>query len=272
MNGSPDASLRSHLIGMDRYGGAVRYRRILLFLIVVLTLSGGWAYWLWRSEPAYWQQRRSFFEQHTPQERMALAESVEQRILATLSDVSISAAGESKDAADSGTDKDKDTVFLTMDEINAWIDQRLYEWAANQGSVIPEFITNPMLAIDDDELVIAFLYDSPSMQQVFSITCDVVLEDDQAVIKVLNVSGGRLQIPAVRVASRAVGQVQGKESEMAQMTDRITEAFDGMAFDPILKLGQQKVRLKAFELELDGARLVFEPDRQPTYAQDTQDK
>ena len=266
MNGSPDASLRSHLIGMGHCGGAVRYRRILLFLIVVLTLSGGWAYWLWRSEPVYWQQRRSFFEQHTPEERMALAESVEQRILATLSDVSIAAASESEEAVD------ENTVFLTMDEINAWIDQRLYDWAANQGSTIPDFITDPMLAIDNGDLVIAFLYDSPSMPQVFGIQCDVVLKDDQAMIKVIGVSGGRLQIPAAQAASRVVGRVQGQESKVARMTDQITEAFDGMVFDPILKLGQQKVLLKAFELEPDGARLVFEPYSPPTtYAQDTQD-
>lgn len=267
MNSSPDASLRSHFVGMGRCGGAVRYRRILLFLVVVLALGGGWSYWLWRSEPVYWQQRRAFFEQHTPEQRMVLAESVEQRILAALSDVSIAAASESKDAANSDTEPDG-TVFLTIDEINAWVDQRLYDWAANQGSTIPEFITDPMLAIVDGELVIAFLYDSPSMRQVFGIKCDVLLEDDQAVIKVLSVSGGRLHIPGVQAASRAVGQIQGQESEMTQMTARITEAFDGMAFDPILNLGQQKVQLKAFELEADGARLVFEPDRQPSYAQD----
>jgi len=262
MNGSSDASSLGFCAGMARWGGGVRYRRVLLLLVVVLALGGGWAYWLWRSEPAYWQQRRSFFEQHTAQQRMVLAESVEQRILATLSDVSIAAVDESEDAADKGT------VFLTIDEINAWVDQRLYDWAANQGSTIPDFITEPMLAIVDGELVIAFLYDSPSIRQIFSIECDVLLEDDRAVIKVLSVSGGRLQIPAVQAASKAVGRVQGQESEMAQMTDRITEAFDGLAFDPILKLGQQKVLLKAFELEPDGARLVFKPDRQPTYAQD----
>ena len=273
MNGSSDASSRGLCTEMGRWSG-IKYRRVLLVLVVVLAVGGGWAYWLWQSEPAYWQQRQSFLDQHTAQQRMALAESVEQRILAALSDVSIAGTSESavtsnSDAKSGDSDAESgDTVFLTTDEINAWFDQRLYDWAAHQGTTIPDFITNPMLAIVGDELVIAFLYESPSMRQIFSVKCDVLLEGDQAVIQVMGVSGGRLTIPAVQTASRAVGRIQGKESEIAQMTAKIAAAFDGMVFDPILKLGQQKVLLKSFELEPDGARLVFEPASQPIYAQD----
>lgn len=238
----------------------MKYRRVLGVLVLFLVLVWGWAYWLWRSEPAYWQRRRSFVQTHTARQRMAVGESVEQRILAALSDVSVAAAGHRAGSQDS--------LFLSVDEINAWIDQRLYGWAANQGLDISESVEDPMLAIVDANLVIAFLYDTPQRRQIYSFQCEVLIQGDQAVIQVIAVSGGRLRIPVVNTVTRVMGWLRGQGSDIAQVAGNLDKAFEGMAFDPILNVGQQKVLLKAFEWEPDGARLVFEPYRQPMYAKD----
>jgi len=250
---------------------------VLLVITVISALCGAWGYWLWKSEPVYWQEHKQYLEKSTPQERLALAESVERRVLDKISfapvkgpmgggdgTASHGGAGEGGLAA-SGAEttsnrpaKTTKEVFLTIEEINAWMDQRLKDWASNQGMNIPDFVKDPMVAIEDDYLILAFKFEKPPISQVVSVMTTVVIEENEAKIQVEGVRGGRLKIPGVKAAANAVG-ARGGESGLADIAAKITKAFDGKTFNPLLKLNSQKIRMISFELKPDGALLTLKP-------------
>ncbi len=250
------------------------FGKIFLLLTVVTGLCGLWAYWMWKSEPVYWQERREYLQQTTPAQRMAIAESIEQRLLNKLNLASGSAhqaqgtgggmqimtAGDSPPGVQRAGDPQatEQDIFLTTDEMNAWMDQRLTDWAGNQGIRIPPFVESPMLAVEGENLVIAFKVVKPPIRQIMSIVCEVVIDSGQATTRVMSVRGGRLKLPGVQAASSVLQNSQS-ESKFAQTAAKIKEAFDGKSFDPVLKLSNQKIQLVAFKLKKDGAMLTVKP-------------
>lgn len=261
----------------------------MLALGLLAVLGGGWCYWLWRSEPVYWQQHAQYIENTTPEARMATAQAVEQRLLDEISytpagdgaDSGGNAGGTAKaervasgvvervaDTADGkGDDVDPDApreVFLSIREINAWVDQRLDQWVKHQGSKMPGFIQKPMLTVEDDHLVIAFRFVHPPIDQIISVLSDVEIEPDkgQAVMRVRGVRGGRLRIPGVKAVTSAVQDKAG-EGDFKDIAAKVTEAFDGRSFDPLLDLNNRKIRLVGFELQPEGVKLIIRPVVKP---------
>jgi len=215
--------------------------------LVLVCLTVGWAYWLWVSEPVYWREHKRFLETYTPAQRLEVAHAVEQKILEKLSEVATGRAG-------AGV---KSTLFLSIDEINAWIDQRLSEWAENQGKQIPEYVTEPMVAIVDRQLVAVFMMVKPPVEQVVSIVTQVTIDQGIATVKVENVFGGRLEVPGAKAMAHAIEASAG-DSEFGGVVRQVTEAFDGVEFTPVIKLNGQKIRAVAFELQDHGAMITFE--------------
>lgn len=188
---------------------------------------------------------------------MAIAQSVERWFLDRLSVVAesvnapdnegVGQAVNTSHAAGPGQTK---VVFLTLEEINAWMDQRLRDWASNQGSEIPDYISDPMVAIEGDNLVFAFQFDKPEFRQVVSAVTKVEInkqrsdESEQARIRVVEVRMGRLGLSAVR----AVGGAD-ESSALAEIATGITDALDGKVFDPVVRINRQKVRAVSFKLK-----------------------
>ncbi len=250
--------------------GKRRVWQVLGGLGVVLVLATLWGYWQWRSKPEYWVKNQAFLAQHTPEQLMTMAESVEQRLLAavsydpTLSDpggqglFSLAADTYAASVGGHGTRQ----LFLTVDEINAWINQRLAGWAANQGLTIPEYVAYPMIAIDDGRLILAFLVDRPSVNQVVSMAVHVAIQDGQdAILRVEDVILGQLGVPAEKWIGKAIQR--GASPDYTHMIDQVTEALDGMSFDPVLKLHHQKIQLVAFQLKANGVLLTLKAPDQP---------
>lgn len=259
---------------------------VILIMLVLGGVIGGWCYWLWKAEPVYWVEHEKFLQQTTPQERLVMAESVEKRILDMLSvavstgDASSHTGGDASSASGSGdsvsqavttaegqaatkvsakTVKNPDAVhslLMTTNELNAWMDQRLDGWAANQGLTIPDFIEEPMLAIEGKDMVIAFRYKKPPISQVVSLVSRVEIEKGEAIIRVRGVRGGRLRLPGVKAASKVVGS-RGGNSKIGDIAEKITEVFDGKTFDPVIKLNHQRIRMLSFVLQKDGALIKF---------------
>ncbi len=250
---------------------------VILIVLVLSGVVGAWCYWLWKSEPTYWVEHEKYLQSTTPEQRLVIAESVEKRIFDKLSAVvSSGGAGGSSSAAGSGGQgsgsakniedgvaaamaENPDAVhslLLTTEEINAWMNQRLDGWASNQGVSIPDFIEEPMLAIEGENLVIAFRFEKPPISQVVSLVSRVVIKKGEAIIQVRGIRGGRLRMPGVKAASKAVGS-RGGSSEFAKAAEKITEVFDGKAFDPVIKLNHKKIRMLSFVLQKDGALIKF---------------
>lgn len=239
------ATTKDPASGPARKGGGCL--RLIVAGLVLVCVAAGWVYWLWVSEPVYWQEHKRFLETYPPAQRLEMAQAVERKILDKLSAV---ATGK----ADSGV---KSTLFLSIEEINAWIDQRLSEWATNQGKEVPEYVTEPMVAIVDQQLVAAFRLVNPPVDQVVSIVTRVMIDQGVATVKVENVFGGRLEVPGAKAMAQAIETSAG-DSEFGGVVRKVTEAFDGVQFDPVVKLNGQKIQVVAFELQEHGAMITFE--------------
>ncbi len=243
---------------------------VLGVLLVLVALVVGRGYWLWRSPPVYWQDHQQYLQRTTVQERLALAQSVERRILEEFNAVPVNSPASSNTSNVSNVSQGNDavtaligtvqphvtkTVSLSIEEVNAWIDQRLKDWASNQGTSIPEYVTDPMVAIEGDNLVIAFKFDKPNLKQVVSAVTRIEIDKSQndqagqARIRIVKIKGGRLRIPAVKTLSQAVEKQAKSSSELADMASKITETFDGQIFDPVLKLNNQKIRIVSLQLK-----------------------
>lgn len=255
--------------------GKIRIRTLLLILLGLLCLGGIRVYWLWQTPPTYWQEHQQFLQQTTAEKRMETAQSVEQRILDQLSFVSnetstlarsshtqVQAADASNviSAAIGSADPNKTkVVFITLEEINAWMDQRLRDWSSHQGTVIPDYVSDPMVAIEGENLVLAFRFDRSDFQQVISAVTRVQIEQGQsgkagkATIQIVKIRTGRLSVPGAKAMSGAIGKTGDVSSGFAKVATEITEAFDGMVFDPLIKISQQKVRMVSFSLSQNPA-------------------
>ena len=279
---SPRADERG---GGHEAAGLTRFRTVLLVLLVAIGLVGVRGYWLWKSPPTYWQTQQQYLKETTSQQRMAIAQSVEQRILDRLGAVSTDATPV-RDASDAdgqvaviqAVDASRRTVgaeanaarsiFLTLNEINAWVDQRLGDWASNQGSSIPDDVTHPMVAIEGDHLVFAFQFEKPNFKQVISAVANVqIAKDDhgepgQATIRIVKIRGGRLEIPGIKAVTGVIEEGADQESGLAELASKITEVFDGKAFDPLIKINHKKIRVVSFQLRHKpaGLQLLLAPD------------
>lgn len=234
-------------------------RTVVLLFLIICSLAGMAGYWLWKSEPGYWNQRKNFLSELNVHQRMEIAQSVERRFLEAIN-VASNGLDHVVGASDSGeASAVSHDVLLTADEINAWLDQRLAGWAANQGIAIPDYINEPMVAINGDHLIIAFRLEHPPLSQIVSVTTSVEIQDGQAELRVEAIHGGRLRVPGVKAVSDAVHN-SGSESEFASVAAKITEAFDGKVLDPVIKLNHQKIRITAIKIQPKGVRLTLKPD------------
>lgn len=253
-----------------RKGGCLKL--ILLALILSVT-AAGWFYWLWQSEPEYWDRQQRFLEKHPSQERLAMAQSVETRVLQELDSTAAPGSNTEQNQAEPPGDSSSPgtqtkapadepdaprQISFTVEEVNAWLDQRLEHWARTRGLNIPEFVKEPMIAIEDQKLVVAFHLDKPPIDQVVSVVTSVELKGGKAVLAVEGVRGGRFNVPGVKAASEAI-KTGASGSELAEVAQKIVEVFDGKSFEPVIERNGQKLEVIDLELEEDGARVTIKP-------------
>lgn len=276
---SPTIRPNPRAVGGPPKRRGIAWRTLLVALVGICGVGGAWCYWLWKSEPVYWQEREEYFATTSPAERLAIAESVERRILAVLNNASATntssaahsgghpaaspvaagrrgtAGGGSASGAGAGDDSNTpQAIDLSTKEINAWIDTRLEHWLSNQDMEIPEGMSEPMMAIEGENLIIAFRVDRPPVNQIVSVACDIDLGDDLASVQVVSVRGGRLRIPGAKTA--AARYTKAKEPESEDLTTKVVEFFEGWEFEPVITISNQPVRIVSIKLHKKGARLV----------------
>ena len=268
---------------MNSWHGKDSSRTLLLILLGLICLSGLRVYWLWKTPPAYWQEHQQFLQRTDPERRMEMAQSVEQRILNQLTFVHSTdqrAGADGSNVVDTviGSVNPDETkiVFITLEEINAWMDQRLKDWASHQGMKIPDYVSDPMVAIEGEEPRFAFKFERPDFQQVISAVTRVQIKaaassnetndaeeteeaneqdrGDKATVQVIKIRTGKLRIPGVKIVTDVVGGGHKEGSPgFAKVASDIKKMFDGAAFDPLIKISKQKIRIVSFVLKHEPA-------------------
>lgn len=248
------------------------WRKVILLVIGGICLLGVagavGGYWLLQATPVYWQQRQQYLTSLSLQDLKREAESLERRILNELSYVSsgspLEGEGTQQNAQGAGQDSDvaiphePRTVSLTINEVNAWMAKRLKSWMKNQQMHIPKGVTDPMVAVQDEHLVLAFQFDSGELSSVISLLFTVEIQDNhEAQIKLNKMRGGRLPLPTGIVHRLGTA---GTSAKHQQQIASLAEAFDGMTFDPVMRFDQQQIRVLAIGLHPDRIDLTIQAE------------
>ncbi|MFW6060592.1 MAG: hypothetical protein ACODAQ_10450, partial [Phycisphaeraceae bacterium] len=120
--------------------------------------------------------------------------------------------------------------------VNAWLDQRLADWLANQGHALPEGLEQPMLMAEDGDLLLAFRVSTPRGEQIVSIVFNVeVVKPGRARLVVHRVLAGRLPVPMSTLIEQAARQGEQGETEVGAH-----RVLRGEVFEAVIPIDRQR--------------------------------
>ena len=230
---------------LTRRGNHSAFGKVLLktTIVIVVVSIGVVGFCLLRSEPDYVSKTHAFLEAKNPKQLKEVANSLENRIFSELSPVH----GFTKISTDRSTHEasivavtngvqtllvdDVRTLSVSLEELNAWMTVKLDEWLAHQGSVLPKQVTESMVAIEDETLILAFRYAYANLNLLVSFDCEVrLLKDHEAQVKVTRVRSGKLPISAGIVSNlMALSNENGALKNIAMV-------LNGITFNPVVDL------------------------------------
>ncbi|WP_432799005.1 hypothetical protein [Poriferisphaera sp. WC338] len=247
-----------------------------LACVVLLAVGGAVVlYALLQSEPEHWKQYQVFLKRTTPEQRETIVADVMAKIESLVYQdlVSDEDFGENESEAYIGglssllrrdgesrlvnpedvlVDELK-TIQLTVDEMNAIVASQLPKWMSDRGYEMPVEIVEPMIAMDGEQLVLAFSYDTEYISQVFSAYFDLSFQSDgMAALSLSDLDAGRVPMPisgmADWVASRGGdGETLARARELGEKIGEL-EYFE---FKPVLELKHCR-RLRVQSLKMVG--------------------
>ncbi|HEX7008745.1 MAG TPA: hypothetical protein VF184_02110 [Phycisphaeraceae bacterium] len=262
---------------------------VVLLLLIAAIVGGGAAFYLWRSEPSYWQAHQQFRSRTTPQERQNMADQLVNRIARTISDpeealepwqladagregsspappaVAVQADGATPvNHVDSPLAPRHRRLTATFDEINAWLDERSAAYLAHQGKSLPASVSGLMLTAQGQNLVLAFQLDTDEIQQVVSVVFEPrLLPDGRMQVQIASIRGGRLPMPTDKLLEQ-IQQELGDDSSAE--ADLLAKILEGQPFEPVWPVdGSRQGRLTGLAISPEGVDLRFrvEPRQEP---------
>lgn len=248
-----------------RFGCSVVLALILLGVGAILWSRG-------RSEPAAWQEQRARLESKSDAEREALAAGAEERLRRVARRTASRAPGRSAPletpsprdtapspehratgpAAGGGSElappQPQDGVTLSLDELNALLEERATRWLAQarrDGRPLP--LSDPVLALEGDHLVLYAQLATPGGDLLLGLPFEARVDESGGVARLLGVRLGQLPLPGVGALPRLL-RAAG-DSRLDRLADKAEDATDGYAFDPVLELDGETLRITSLSLD-----------------------
>jgi hypothetical protein len=171
---------------------------LILIPVGLLLTAGGLAWWawsLWNAVPGYWRVIGQ-----TDERMQTRAERFEYDTIQTVQQIR---PGEPWQKV------------IDQQRINEWLATRLDDWAVNQDAEIPDWLKDPMVAIEPDRLIIAARIDAPDLKKVISFEYVPVRPEGSEVmeLKLDVVRGGKLPLGFDTVMDRARARIDAQRLE-----------------------------------------------------------
>lgn len=262
-------------------------RAVLLVLLAVLLTTGVIIY-LVKSEPAYWKQHEKFLAETSPQQMEELAEQVEDKLnkLANLGiDVGdptaqalqeLTAEDAKPDAVAGETTEYKikpedvhinseQTITLNNEQLAAVVQLRMDEWMLERGYIKPKEINDPMIAVDDDNLVMAFNFKIGKFDTVISGKFNLeILDNGMAMLSLKRFLVGKLPVPADSLGEHLRKQTGGdpRAEKVGEWLGKLKE----MEVKPVIELEhRRRARVMAYKILKDSLEMTVRIQDHKTY-------
>ena len=156
-------------------------------------------------------------------------------------------------------------LFVSEPEMQALVAARLDDWMASRGYVMPPYIHDPMVTVDDDGLWLGFEVQTPYVSQVFSARFDVAfLSDGMATLKLEKVYAGNLPLPVDGIGwfLRRQAPGNGRVVSLARWLDKL----NGLEFKPVVEIAhRRRARVQSIERVERGAQVRVRVQDHMTY-------
>lgn len=230
--------------------------------VVALTLScAGLVVYLLQRPPAVWRQTQEVMELTTESSRQTIRDNVMGRLSTLVHDPSATTDRPKRIGLyDEPLEEDADVTAsdlvgklsdialdktvkmeLTNEELVAFVNEQFVQWTTERGYVVPGGVNDPAVISSKGGLVIAFMIDTPSWQQVFS--GDLVLTfnpDGMAVGRVENLIAGSLPVSVDSVGDTLRRQMPASQHDKAERLGEWLDKLDHFEFRPVLELEHRR--------------------------------
>jgi len=253
-------------------------KRTILLSLLTLTIVAVVMFYLARSEPAHWKEHQAFIHQTSPEQIAQLTDDVQSQ-LDLLANLGIDQSKNHETTSFSiGDDpllegvrpedvhiNQDQTLTLTNDQLAAVVQTRLDGWMQERGYIKPPEIKDPMIAVDDGKLVMAFELDAGGFKSVISGKFELTIkEDGTAELSLKRFLVGKLPVPANAIGEHLRKQSNGDE-RAAKVGDWL-EKLQQFTFKPVLELeNRRRARIQDYKLLDKGLELTVRIQDHKTY-------
>jgi hypothetical protein len=165
-----------------------------------------------------------------------------------------SGAGDEASTTDPRRRKEWRQVTLTLDEINALLQEYSARWQAQAGDK-PLPLSNPILVFEEDHLVLLAQLSTPAMDVLLGLPFDVFVDPSGGTARLLGVRLGRMSLPGIEALPRLLRSAG--DERLDRLADQAEQAGTGYGFDPRLGLSAGgEVRIVDLELSPE-ERLLY---------------
>ncbi|MEM7680342.1 MAG: hypothetical protein AAF288_00140 [Planctomycetota bacterium] len=163
----------------------------------------------WSAKPSGWADIGSRLEQLAPEQRAAMAEALQNRLVSAWSaPPGVQTAEQYYQQVVTPDPQDASpathTVRVEIDELNAWLDTRLRKLVEHQGQPYPAWLESVRVWTEGERLVLGVRVRRSGMDQVFSFLLgfDTPEGDEHAVMRIEGARAGLLPVPLGQLMER----------------------------------------------------------------------
>ncbi len=269
-------------------------KRTLVIGVSAVLLIVGTTFFLARSEPSYWKEHQRFIAETSPTRMQALANEVEAKI-DELSNLGLEEAQNKRGEVESwmqsltrptdqptddgqATEEKQETVrpedvkinvekkmTLTNEQLAAIVQTRFDDWMKERGYERPKEMQDPMVAVQDDDLVMAFRLESGSFSAVISGKFYVeILDNGMAELTLRRFLVGQLPVPSDMLGEH-LRSASGGDSRMQQIGEWLGK-LQFIEIKPVLEIeNRRRARIMDYKIIKDGLELSVRVQDHKTY-------
>lgn len=247
-------------------------KRGLLVVCLLVIVAGAAIFYLAKSPPRYYAEYQRFLKTTSPERVQRLSSDVDERLEA-LADLGVEQAKEN--AAREGSEIDdvrpedvhinaNKTLTLTNEQLAAMVQTHLDDWMKSRGYNMPQEVVEPMVAVDEGQLVMAFTLQSGPTSFVVSGQFSLqFMNNGYATLHLDRFLVGKLPVPAQSLSHHLYNATG--DPRLEQVGEWLSKLQD-LELKPVLELeNRRRARVMNYHIRDDELELTLRIQDYKTY-------